>query len=36
MIFEFDSLTEEEKKIIQKSNKVKKDWVRIGVDFAKS
>ena len=36
MIFEFDSLTEEEKKIIQKSNRIKKDWVKIGVDFAKS
>lgn len=36
MIFEFDSLTEEEQKQIKKANKNKKDWVRIGVDFAKS
>lgn len=36
MIFEFDSLTETEKKILAKAKKNKQQWIKIGVDFAKS
>lgn len=36
MIFEFDSLTEDEKKEIVLAKRSKEQWVRIGVDFAKS
>lgn len=36
MIFEFDSLTEDEKKELAITRKNKEQWIRIGVDFAKS
>lgn len=36
MIFEFDSLTEEEKRAINRAKTSKQQWVKIGVEFAKS
>lgn len=36
MIFEFDALTEAEKKIIQRANRSKKEWIKIGVDYVSS
>lgn len=36
MIFEFDSLTEAEKKVLQRATKNKQQWIKIGVDFLNS
>lgn len=36
MIFEFDSLTEEEIQSIKRANRTKNEWIKIGVDYAKS
>lgn len=36
MIFEFDSLTEEEKKVLARANKTKQQWIKLGVEFVQS